>query len=485
MAQTEGRALARRPAAMPPARASDEREFLPAALEVMETPASPAGRWLALAICAFFAVAVAWASFGKVDIIATAAGKIVPSGRSKVVQPFESGVVRAIHVQEGQGVHAGEVLVELDTTDSAAERDRLRNELTATLLEAARLKAALSDAADPAAVLTAPPGATADQLELNRQYLASQVAEHRAKLAGLDRQIGQQEANQAAVAATVQKLEVTIPLLQQRVDMRKYLTEKELGSKILLLQELQDLAEHQQELLVQKDRLLEAASALAALREQRLQADAEYRRDNLERLTQAQQKAQSLAESLKKAQERLALQTLTAPVDGVVQQIAVHTVGGVVTPAEPLMVVVPADSKLEIEATVQNQDIGFVRTGEPAEIKIDTFNFTRYGLLHGHVTNVSEDAVVRERPPAGSAAGSGAGNAASARRSDDPQAAAQDLVYTAHVALDRTEMQIDGKRVPLTPGMAVTVEIKTGQRRVIEYLLSPLLRYRQEAMRER
>jgi len=485
MVRGEGGALVNRTSALLPARSNEEREFLPAALELIETPASPVGRAVAITICAFFALAIAWATFGRLDIIATAPGKIVPTGRSKVIQPFETGVVRAVDVHEGQAVKAGDVLVELDPTESAAERDRLQSELTAQLLAAARLRAALSGAADPTAELKAPPGALPDQLELNRQYLASEVAEHRAKIAALDRQIAQQEANHAAVAATVQKLEVTIPLLQQRVDMRKYLTEKELGSKILLLQEQQDLVEHQQELLVQKDRLQEADSALAALREQRLEAEAEYRRTNFEGLTQAEQKARSLAEELKKAEERRELQTLRAPVDGVVQQIAVHTVGGVVTPAEPLMVVVPADSKLEIEATVQNQDIGFVRVGEPAEIKIDTFNFTRYGLLHGVVTNVSEDAMVRERPPGGSAAGSGAGTSASARGSEDPQSQAQDLVYTAHVSLDRTEMEIEGKPVNLAPGMAVTVEIKTGQRRVIEYLLSPLLRYKQEAMRER
>jgi hemolysin D len=485
MSQGDSSALVPRPSGLLRARSADEREFLPAALEVMETPASPAGRAVALTICAFFALAIAWAAFGRVDIIATAPGKIVPTGRSKVIQPFETGVVRAVHVQEGQTVKAGDVLVELDPTEAAAERDRLQSELTSALLDAARLRAALSDAPDPAAELAAPVGATADQLEVNRQFLLSLVAEHHAKLAALDRQIAQQEANHAAVAATVQKLEVSIPLLQQRVDMRRYLTEKELGSKILYLQEEQDLVEHQQELQVQKNRLLEAESALAALREQRLEADAEYRRTNLEGLSQAEQKARSLAENLKKAEERRELQTLRAPVDGVVQQIAVHTVGGVVTPAEPLMVVVPADSKLEIEATVQNQDIGFVRAGEPAQIKVDTFNFTRYGLLRGTVTNVSEDAMVRERAPGGSAAGAAAGASSSARESEDAQTTGQDLVYTAHVSLDRTEMQVEDKLVKLAPGMAVTVEIKTGQRRVIEYLLSPLLRYKQEALRER
>jgi hemolysin D len=126
----------------------------------------------------------------------------------------------------------------------------------------------------------------------------------------------------------------------------------------------------------------------------------------------------------------------------VVQQISVHTVGGVVTPAEPVMVLVPADSRLEIEAMVRNQDIGFVRAGEPAEIKIDTFNFTRYGLLHGQVMSVSEDAMVRDKSQGRGTASAGADDRAARGATDSSQATGQDLVYTAHVSLDRTTMQI-------------------------------------------
>ena len=144
-----------------------------------------------------------------------------------------------------------------------------------------------------------------------------------------------------------------------------------------------------------------------------------------------------------------------------------------------------ADSRLEIEAMVKNQDIGFVRAGEPAEIKVDTFNFTRYGLMHGTVTSVSQDAMVRENPPAGSAASAGADDTSARSANDGAQTSCQELVYTARVSLDRTQMEVEDRVVNLTPGMAVTVEIKTGSRRVIEYLPSPLLRYKQEAMRER
>ncbi len=163
------------------------------------------------------------------------------------------------------------------------------------------------------------------------------------------------------------------------------------------------------------------------------------------------------------------------------QQLGVHTLGGVVTPAQPLLIIVPAESHLEIEAMVSNRDIGFVHTGEPAQIKIDTFNFTKYGLLHGEVLNVSQDAITRDKPQDNSQ--SNANTRAAQNESSEPKG--QELVYAARVSLDRTQMQVEDKLVSLTPGMAVTVEIKTGSRRVIEYLLSPILRYRQEAMRER
>jgi hemolysin D len=178
-----------------------------------------------------------------------------------------------------------------------------------------------------------------------------------------------------------------------------------------------------------------------------------------------------------KATERSKLQRLTAPVDGTVQQLAVHTVGGVVTPAQPLLEVVPRGSKLEIEAVVANKDVGFVHAGQEAEIKVDTFNFTKYGMLHGHVQSVSADAVQRDRNP------SATQSATDQKSTDDGKAG--DLAYTARVTLDQTQMDVDGAAVNLSPGMAVTVEIKTGSRRIISYLLSPLLRFKQESLRER
>ena len=460
-------------------RRGEELAFLPAALEIVETPPSPIGRAIAATIILLFCVALIWAWAGSIDIVASAPGKIVPSGRTKVIQPFETGVVRSIRVQDGQAVKAGEVLIELDPTVNAAERDHLHNDLLAERLNIARLRAALADGDDPAAGFTPPAEADSALINAQRQLLLNQVTEHRAKIAALARQQAQKEAEQATTAATIHKLEKTIPVIQQRVDIRKTLMDRELGSKLTYFEILQLLVEQQEELGVQKSHLHEAEAATAAIRETRGQAKAEYRHSLSDDLTKAEQKANGLAQDLIKAEQKTRLQLLTAPVDGVVQQLAIHTVGGVVTPAQSLLVVVPSDSRLEIEAMVSNRDIGFVHAGQEAEIKIDTFYFTRYGLLHGQVLNVSQDAVIRDRKQDHSE------NRELGTQNDTSEPQGQELNYTARISLDRTQMQIDDRMVNLSPGMATTVEIKTGSRRILSYLLSPLLRYRQETLRER
>jgi hemolysin D len=464
---------------MAPGRYADELAFLPAALEIVETPPSPIGRALGAVIIALFCVALIWAWAGTIDIVASATGKIVPSGRTKVIQPFETGVVRTIRVQDGQPVKAGDVLIELDPTVNAAERDHLRNDLLAEQLNIARLRAALAGGDNPSADFTPPADADPALVSAQGQLLLNQVAEHRAKIASLARQQAQKEAEHGTIAATIHKLEATIPVVQQRVDIRKTLMEKELGSKITYFEILQALVEQQEDLGVQKSHLREAEAAAAAIRETRGQAEAEYRHALSDELTKAEQKASGLAQDLIKAEQKTRLQLLTAPVDGVVQQLAIHTVGGVVTPAQSLLMVVPSDSRLEIEAMISNRDIGFVHAGQDAEIKIDTFNFTRYGLLHGQVLNVSQDAVIRDRKQdRHDNRGAGAPN-----ESSEPQG--QELNYTARISLDHTQMRIDDRIVNLSPGMAATVEIKTGSRTILSYLLSPLLRYRQEALHER
>jgi hemolysin D len=456
-----------------------ELAFLPAALEITETPPSPTRRVIAATIIALFCLAVAWASFGTTDIVATAPGKILPSGRTKVIQPFDTGLVRAINVHDGQSVKAGDVLIELDPTITRAELGHLKSDLMNAQLDIARLRATLVGNDDPLADFHPPQGASPTLIEMQRQFLISQTTEQNAKLAEINRQSAQKEAERQTIKATIEKLNATIPLLQQRVDVRKYLADKELGSKLQYLTDLQDLVGQQQDLLVQQSRQREADAAVGALAETRVKVQSEYRRMLFDDLAKAEQKAGGLVEDVKKAEERTKLQLLTAPVDGVVQQLAVHTVGGVVTPAQVLAIVVPVDSHLEIEAMVSNRDIGFVHAGQEAEIKVDTFNFTRYGLLHGRVLNVSQDAITRQKPDDKNNDKS----LGAEPTSSEPKG--QEMNYAARVSLDHNQMQIEDKMVNLSPGMAVTVEIKTGSRRIISYLLSPVLRYKQESLRER
>jgi hemolysin D len=316
-------------------------------------------------------------------------------------------------------------------------------------------------------------------IAVQRQFLLSQTSEFAAKLDALDRQRAQKEAERATIAAAIAKLDATIPILQERLNIRKALSDKELVSKITYLETLHQLVDQQQDHKVQESRYREAEAALAAVIKTIAQAEAEYRRNLSSDLVEAERKVAGLSEDLVKAEQRTKFQALTAPVAGIVQQLGVHTIGGVVTPAQALLVVVPADSHLEIEAMVSNRDIGFVHPGQDVEIKIDTFNFTRYGLLHGKVVGVSQDAITRDKPPDKS------NDKAQGAETSTSEPKGQELSYAARISLDRTQMQVEERFVNLSPGMAVTVEIKTGSRRVISYLLSPLLRYRQESLRER
>ncbi|HYR67719.1 MAG TPA: biotin/lipoyl-binding protein, partial [Reyranella sp.] len=285
----------------PGSRARDELAFLPAALEVVETPPSPVGRAVAAAIIAFFCLALAWACWGEVDIIASASGKIIPSGKIKTIQPFETGVIRAIHVQDGQRVKAGEPLIELDPTMNAAELGHLQSDLVATELELARLRAVLVENGDPLTEFRPPAGASPAQVETQRRFLASQDGEFRAKLAVLDRQHEQKEAERATIGAAVAKLEATLPVVQQRFDVRKTLYGKEIGAKLQYLEALQQLLEQQQDLVLQNSRYREATAALAAIGETRAQTIAEYRRTRFGEFAEAERKLGGLLQDLIKA----------------------------------------------------------------------------------------------------------------------------------------------------------------------------------------
>ena len=434
----------------------EELEFLPAVLEIQESPPSPLGRIMLWVFVAFFIIAIAWAIIGKIDIVAVAQGKIIPGDRIKVIQPLEIGTVLAIHVQEGQTVKQGDPLIELDATSSGADQQRLRNELMTAQLDAARLRALSATA--PETAFTLPAHADRAQAALQKQMLRNQLEEQAARLSALDSAITQRQAEYATTQDTVAKLEATLPLITQRTQSLKNLADKKLVAENSYLELEQQRLEQHHDLATQRNRLHEITAAIASAEQQRLALHAEFKRTTLTELAKTEERITALHQELIKAQQRTTLQRLTAPVSGVVQQLAIHTVGGVVTPAQQLMVIVPNEHTLEVEALVQNKDIGFVHAGQAAEIKIETFPFTKYGIIDAEIRHLSNDAIADEK---------------------------LGLIYAARVLMKTSVINVEGKQVNLTPGMAVTVEIKTGKRRLIEYFLSPLLQYTQESVRER
>ena len=453
----------------------DFREFLPGALEAVETPPSPTGRLVGLLIVVFFTCAVVWAFFGRVDILATAQGRLLPEGDVKTIQPLESGVVRAIHVKDGDHVRAGDILVELDPTDARADGDRLSNDLGQAKLDVARLvslKRALEFRGPP--VLEAPEGAQPERIQEARANMLAQWDQAEARTADLTQQIGQKRAERAEVDAQIEKIRNSLPLLEKKEDIHRDLTNQGYGTSLSFLDAQQQVSEARHELNVQTQRRAQADSAAAALERQRAGARSQFAANVLSDLRKAEDQVNEMSQELVKARFKSNSAVLRSPIDGVVDQMAIHTLRGVVTPAQHLMIVVPDAPRLIMEAQLTNADIGFVHVGQPVKVKVETFNFTRYGLLDGRVIDVSRD-VISE----GERLASGAPQTETAtQRGNSPS-------YIARIQLARSTMLIDGRPRPLQPGMVVTAEIRTGDRAIIDYILSPIARRTEESFHER
>jgi hemolysin D len=459
------------------------REFLPAALEILETPPSPAGRMTAWLIVGFVILTVGWSILGRVEIIATATGKVVPTARTKTVQPLEAGTISAILVRDGDRVSNGQLLIALDNTVAAADRDRAAQDLSLSRLDVARLTAlrASFDHLNQVDEVLAPKSVRIVDLERAKASLIAQAGEQLAKVDGLASQIRQKKAEHQTTGNAIAKLEAVLPLVEETASVRRKAMEIQYGNRIAYLDAQTRLLDQQGELAVQRNRLAEIDAATRSLEQQIDQARSAFEKQALIDLSEAQRKVDGYEQELIKAQRKLEERLVRSPTDGTVQQLVVHTVGGVVTPAQQLMTIVPLDSCIEVEAMVSNRDIGFVREGQVAAVKVDTFNFTRYGLMDGRVIGVSRDAITREAPSRQQSVSGDRDRGI--EKSSEP--AGQEMLYAARIELDRSNIMVDGKAVDLAPGKAVTAEIKTGSRRVIEYVLDPLVKYRHEGMRER
>ncbi|WP_289997843.1 HlyD family type I secretion periplasmic adaptor subunit [Photorhabdus laumondii] len=437
-------------------RTRDEYEFQPGYLEIVERPPAPWARCTAMALTLFLLVVLLWSIIGHLDIHANATGRLLVSSHSKVIQSLEAGEIVAIHVRDGQRVKTGDVLIKLNPIGVEAELKELQEQLNFKRLEMARLQALLTDT--PIEHFSVQEGMPQAQVELAREHLVSIWKEVVANLESLDSEMNVNQANQSARNADITALEKLMTNIKVRLEARRTLAASKLLPKVELLEQEKEKLEIERTLSQQHAELAVLKEQYQVLKESRERYLAKTRREYYDQLNETQTAIAVMTQQLIKAGERRRLQSLRTPVDGVVQQLAIHTLGGVVQSAQQLMVIVPDDTPLEAEVMVLNKDVGFVHASQPVEIKVDAFPYTRYGTIRGKVAHISKDAVKDEQ---------------------------LGLVFPAQIQMERSSIAVDQHEVPLQAGMSITAEIRTGDRRVIDYLLSPLQQYQSEALRER
>jgi len=425
-------------------------EFLPEALEIEETPPSSYGRILLWAVVFLTMAALLWSYFGKVDEVATARGKVIPDGMVKIIQPRETGVIRAIHVEEGQKVKKGDLLIELDPTITKAEVESSERSLKINRYEMARLRAELrGEEMD---------GTGKDQdrlLLLQKNLKQAREEEHRAKVASLELVIAQKKTALRSAEESIIKLEKTVELVSKQEEALRQLAEKGYASMMEHLQRQKELVRTEKELNEErklaeqiKDSMREAERNLEALKKER-------ERSILGEIIEKERTMTLLEGEFTKASRRHQLEKLYSPVHGTVHGLATHTIGGVVTSAQPIITIVPEGTPLIVEAVTPNKDIGFIHTGQRAELKFDTFPFQKYGTIEAELFYVSPDAQEDEKVG---------------------------LVYKIKLRPRAFHIRVEDQDIPLSPGMAVTAEVKTGKRRVVEFFLSPLIKHVDESL---
>ncbi len=433
-----------------------EKEFLPAVLEVTETPPSHAARLLTYLIMLMFTVLILWSVLGKIDIIATATGKLMPASNVKTIQTLVDSEIEEIYVQEGQYVKEGQDLIKFNQTEVQANIRRIKNEMKALEIAVARLQALLTD--NPQENFAYDETIDEYLIKMHSGLLKSQMTEKAAKIEVLNGQIAKAEKEKDTIAADLKRIEKLLPSVKERIEKKKILADKKLIARLTFLEQEEELTNLQEQRNVQVKKMAETEANIEFLKKELRQYLAEFDKNLMQELTDNREKLASYQQELIKYEEALKRTVVKAPLSGYVQQLVYHTKGGVVETAKPIMNLVPEDYKLEADVMILNKDIGFVRPEQDVEIKIDSFPFTKYGTIKGKVRNISGDAVQDEK---------------------------LGLVFPSRLTLLDNKILADGQVVQLKPGMSVTAEIKTGKRRVIEYLLSPVMKYLNESMRER
>ena len=441
-------------------KSSDEfsnHAFKPALLEVMDSPPSPLSRVVTWSLIVLALLILMWAFFAEMEIVVSAQGRVVPSGHVKQVQSVEAGIVKIIHVRDGQRVQRGDILIELDGTRTEADSQRLNQELKESEMEILRLQAQIKNEEKSFVLVD---GTDAEVSSFQKQLLTSRLHQYRSLLLVQENEINEKEFEVSALSSMIMRLAEAMPLIEQKYRKHEELAKKGFVSEMEKLATRLEMLEARRELEVHRHRLQKSQSALSASKKEKQRTESEFLSNTLDELLDARKKHDMLQQEVIKAEQQQRQQKILAPANGTVQQLAVNTNGAVVTAAQVLLEIVPNDSKLEVKAEILNRDIGALYSGLPVNLKVDAFEFTRHGMVGGNLEWVGRNSF---------------------------QDKDKGLVYPTRIALTDTILpnRINGKQGHLAPGMSVTADIVVGKRRVLDYFLGPLLRYKDESLRER
>ncbi len=453
---------------------AEAHDFAPGLLAIQESPPARLPRALLYSVSALLILLLLWANYGRLDIVAVADGKLVPDTYLKIVQPTDSGVVKEILVKEGERVKAGQVLIRMDTALSDSDMKALTSDYQNKHLALRRIDAQLGGSA-----LTPRPDEPAElfaqvhaQYAANRQSYENALAQERATLDKVRHDL-------TGAEAVKEKLVQILPHYREQDAVYEKLAREGFVGKLMYTDKQRERIEKEQDLQAQIATIAAAHDTITQEQQKIAQISADYRR-------QLQTERVDTAAQLEKAQEDLAKQAhrsetleLKAPQDGVVKDMATHTLGTVTGPGTILMTLVPQDENLRAEVWVKNDDIGFVREKQRAKIKLAAFTFQKYGMLDGEVAFVSADSADPANNTSGSATNGQSQGQGQTKGGTEP------LAYRTLLNLKTQVLEVDGERYRLSPGMQVSVEINLGTRTVMEYLLSPVAKAFQEAGRER
>jgi len=431
----------------------NEHEFKPILAEIQDKPPNPLGRLFLWILLTLMVLVIAWMYFAKVDVVVSARGKVVPDGDLKVLQPFEIGVIRKILVKEGDYVKEGQVLVEIDPTVEVADIQGKERNLFFHKLTNRRVKAILSGKEFLASDVT-----TESQLQTNLYRVQK---EHlKASLKAKEKEIEEIKKVIYSLKEEISKLNHLMNVVLEEEEKLKALVIAGSVAEAKYREKVKERLNLEREISLKKNQVEEYMLRLERVMHEIDTIKSEFSEKLLVEAGSSLQQENLLTSEITAVKFKKSKRFITSPVNGYVHLIAVKTVGGIITPAQPLISIVPENTPLVVKAFVLNKDIGFIKPDHNVIVKVDTYDFQKYGTLKGKVKIVSPFSV------------------------EDREIGVDG--YPVYIKLDSSELKTkDGKIYKIKPGMTVLAEINTGKRRVIELILFPFVKYIDEGLKVR